>query len=64
MPGMFVWRTPVRAGFASMTHEQKYWFDCSEGIRPRKRNTDAVGILLLPGVGGSQEKSWGHLSET
>lgn len=50
---MFVQRTPARAGFATMIHDQKYQFDCSEGISPRKRNTDAMGVLLLPGVGGS-----------
>jgi len=53
MPDMFVWRTPARAGFASMIDEQKYQFNCSEGISPRKRNTDAMAILLLPWVGGS-----------
>lgn len=48
---MFANMTPVRAAFASMTHKQKLQFECSEEIRFRDRNTDAIGILLLPGVG-------------
>lgn len=54
MPGVFAKVTPVRAAFASMIHEQKHQFDCSGEISFRERNTDAIGILLLPtGVGGN-----------